>query len=69
MFVCTYMGHLFYFHLMEACLFPNFENFLYVPIWALLILDAHSFSGSNPILDRTLKKFFSNESNIEMQNM
>ena len=39
-------SHIFYFHFMEASqLFPDFKNFLHVPIWALFILYAHPFSG------------------------
>ena len=47
--VCVYhRGHLFYFRFMETCkLFPNSKNFLYAPLWALLILGAYPFSGSN----------------------
>ena len=44
----THMGHLFYFRFMEIYwLFTDFQVILRAPIWTLLILGAHQFSGSN----------------------
>ena len=44
----THRGHLFYFGFMDSYwLFIDFIVILHVVIWALLILGAHPFSGSN----------------------
>ena len=43
----THRVHLFYFLFMDSYwLFTNFPVILHVPIWVLLILGAHPFSGS-----------------------
>ena len=56
----THRGHLFYFLFMETYwLFTDFKVILHVPIWVLLILGTHPFSGSNssqirPCLEATI---------------